>query len=107
MRNLVELRVGNCPNISEHDLVELLPEFGQLEKLDLAGSPIRTETIRALATLTNLVDLNLSGTKVGDDGLAMLANLKGLRKIHLFNTHVTDDGIAEFARSHPHCKLER
>ncbi len=107
VRSIVELRIGNCRKLSEQDFVELLPEFSRLKKLDLAASPIRTETARALAALTNLVDLNLTGTRIGDEGLAVLSGLDRLKVVHLFNTRVTGEGIAEFERAHPQCKVER
>lgn len=107
VHSIVELRVGNCRKLSERDFVELLPGFSRLRKLDLAASPIRTETARVLATLTNLVDLNLTNTRIGDEGLAELSGLNQLKVIHLTNARVTGEGIAAFERVHPQCRIER
>jgi hypothetical protein len=106
-RNLVELGVGNCRNLSEQDFVELLPQFTRLSKLDLVGSRIGAPTVEALATLTNLVDLNLFGTRVGDGELEVLARLPSLDTLYVGASRVTDEGVAEFKRSHPHCRIER
>ena len=107
VRNLVELGVGNCRNLSEQDFVELLPQFTRLTKLDLVGSRIGAPTVEALATLTNLVDLNLFGTRVGDGELAMLARLPALETLYIGASRVTDEGVMEFKRSHPRCRIER
>jgi hypothetical protein len=75
--------------------VKLLAEFKELELLDLSGTPITDEGLKALRELKDLKQLNLGGTKVKDAGLKELAGLKGLQVLSLTGTQVTNDGLKE------------
>ncbi len=83
---LTEFSAGGCPKISEQDLVELLPQFHRLRKLDLTYADFGDEASSAVVALTNLTELRLGGTKMTEVGLAKLA---------------------AFQQARPQCKIQR
>jgi hypothetical protein len=105
-RSLTALNIGGCPNLSEDDLIEVLPRFSRLRKLELPNTVLGTEVAQAVATLTNLTDLRLSGPSVTDAVLADLAPLSRLELLHLFSTEVTIEGMDTFKSAHPNCKIQ-
>ena len=107
MRTLTELSAGGCPNLTEHDFIEILPGLGRLQRLDLSYAAFGDEAAGAVATLTNLTTVLLRGTKLTDAGLAKLANLSRLESLVLDGTRVTAEGIAAFEQARPQCKIER
>jgi hypothetical protein len=107
VRTLTELSLGYCANLSEQDLVELLPEFGRLRKLQLSYTAFGNEAAGAVATLTNLSELILFGAKLSDEGLAKLSGLSRLKSLNVVGTRVTAEGIAAFEQARPQCKIVR
>ena len=106
-RRLSLLNVGGCSNLTEDDLIEILPEFGQLRKLELPYAAFGDDAVEAVATLTNLTELRLTGTKVTDAGLAKLLTLSRLELLDVQHTSVTDEGIQSFERALPRCRIEQ
>jgi hypothetical protein len=74
-------------------------EFERLEALDLSGCAI--DNLGFAAPLANLQELNVSGTKVADDALKALEGLPNLCKLDLHQTGVSGRGLAKLT------KLER
>lgn len=103
---LTALNVARCSKITENDLIESLPEFGRLRKLDLSEIDFGDEAAAAVATLNNLRELRLTGTKVTDAGLMKLAPLSRLELLEVSRTSVTDEAIASFETTHPRCRIE-
>ena len=77
-------------------------EFERLEALDLSGCAI--DNLGFAAPLANLQELNVSGTKVADDALKALEGLPNLRKLDLTGTQVTADGVAALQKALPKCR---
>jgi len=106
-QSITTLNLGNCARLAEADYVELLPLFRQLRELEVPYAAFGDETLRAVASLTQLTKLRLTGTKVSDSGLATLASLTRLELVNLTHTEVTPDGVAAFETTHPRCRIER
>ncbi|MFO1501597.1 MAG: protein kinase [Verrucomicrobiota bacterium] len=106
-RKLSLLNVGGCSNLNEDDLIEVLPQFGQLRKLELPGAQFGDEAAEALAALTHLTELRLTATRVTDAGLAKLWPLSELELLDVQHTGVTVEGVAAFSKAHPRCRIER
>ena len=66
-------------------------------KVDLTGSPITDDDLRALHGFTELHNLVLRRTRITDAGLAHLKTMHKLRVLDLDETGVTDVGLAHLA----------
>ena len=98
----------------------------KLRHLDVSGSAITPNGLKALANLRNLrrlslwsvkgiddtaapylealgnlTSLDLSNTAIGDATLARLAKLSYLRRLYVSETKVTQEGLARFRERHP------
>src|SRR5262249_19832097 len=78
-------------------------EFERVEALDLSGCAI--DNLGFAAPLANLQELNVSGTKVADDALKALEGLRNLRKLDLTGTQVTAGGVAALQKALPKCRI--
>lgn len=106
-RRISQLNVGGCPNLTEDDLIDILPKFGRLRRLELPYAAIGDEAVEALAALTNLTEIRLNGTKITDEGLAKLSPLPRLELVDVSHTSVTPEGIASFQKTHPGCRFNQ
>jgi len=108
LRRLTELRAGGCRNLTEQDLIDVLPHFHRLKRLELEHSTCGDEAVAAIAaTLTNLTELRLDYTMLTDAGLANLAKLPELKTLWLAGTRITAQGLNAFEQTRPGCKIER
>jgi len=108
LRRLTELLAGNCPEITEQDFIEVLPQFHRLKRLEVELAPYGDEFASSISsTLTNLTELRLAQTKLTDSGLARLATLPELKNLRVTGTQVTPEGLAAFARARLECKIEQ
>jgi Leucine-rich repeat (LRR) protein len=103
-----------------------LSKLEKLQHLDVSGSAITPNGLKALSSLRdlrrlslwnvkgiddtaapylealgNLTSLDLSNTAIGDETLARLAKLSSLRRLYVSETKVTDQGLAAFRKRHP------
>jgi hypothetical protein len=103
-----------------------LSKLEKLRQLDVSGSAITPNGLKALANLRdlrrlslwnvkglddtaapylealgNLTSLDLSNTAIGDETLARLATLSDLRRLYVSETRVTEEGLAAFRKRHP------
>ncbi|GAX26539.1 F-box and leucine-rich repeat protein 14 [Fistulifera solaris] len=115
-RELVELNLDSCSNVSDSSLRHLvsaapnlqrlvvadcaisdggmvhIAKFKQLTHLDLFYCQISNRGLRCLSELTNLQVLSIDSRDVTDSGLIYLQNIKQLVQLDLFSGHVTDRG---------------
>jgi hypothetical protein len=81
MKQLNEVQLGQCPNITD-------------------------ESLRYLAELTSLTHLDVSNcNNVSDTGMAHLAKLKSLRQLHVGGTKVTRQGGLQLKKALPDCRI--
>ena len=120
-----ECRIAGGMRITDLGLARL-SKLEKLQHLDLSGSAITPNGLKALASLrdlrrlslwnvkgiddtaapyleafANLTSLDLSNTSIGDDTLARLATLSDLRRLYVSETKVTPEGLAAFRDRHP------
>ncbi len=106
VQTLNELGAAACPKVSETDLVEVLPLFGQLKVLAIGSGKFGDRAAGALASLTNLTQLRVEGSRLTDAGLRSLTNLSRLRFLRVTGTRVTGEGIEAFRQAVPECRIE-
>src|SRR5262249_45296537 len=75
--------------------VVLLKGLTELEALNLSGSQINDDGLKALKELQGLQRLDLSGTHVTDEALKEVRELRKLRELDLHITQITDVGLHE------------
>src|SRR6058998_1582643 len=120
-----ECRIAGGMRITDLGLARL-SKLEKLQHLDVSGSAITSNGLKALANLRdlrrlslwnvkgiddaaapyleslgNLTSLDLSNTAVGDETLARLGKLSGLRRLYVGETKVTEEGLAGFRKAHP------
>ncbi len=120
-----ECRIAGGMRVTDLGLARL-SKLEKLRQLDLSGSAITSNGLKALANLRdlrrlslwnvkgiddtaapylealgNLTSLDLSNTAIGDETLARLARLSDLRRLYVNETNVTRDGLAAFRTRHP------
>jgi len=120
-----ECRIAGGMRVTDLGLARL-SKLEKLQHLDVSGSAITSNGLKALANLRdlrrlslwnvkgiddtaapyleslgNLTSLDLSNTAVGDETLARLGKLSGLRRLYVGETKVTQEGLAEFRKAHP------
>jgi uncharacterized membrane protein/mono/diheme cytochrome c family protein len=79
--------------ITDKDMLLLLPLKKQLISIKLGSANIGDKAMESIGQCRNLVVLHLDNTKVSDTGLAHLNGLVRLRYLNLVGTNVTADGI--------------
>src|SRR2546427_1416539 len=120
-----ECRIAGGMRITDLGLARL-SKLEKLQHLDVSGSAITPNGLKALANLRNLrrlslwnvkgihdtaapylealgnlTSLDLSNPAIGDETLAGLAKLSDLRRLYVSQTKVTQAGLARFRDRHP------
>ena len=72
----------------------------RLQRLCLAGTPLRDEHLAQLAALEELTELGLSGTQVTDAGLRYLAPLRRLTRLEIQGSHISLAGVVALFVKH-------
>lgn len=76
---------------------------GDYVELDFSGH-VRADRLAVhLGEISRIWGLNLNGSDVTDDGLKALASVIDIRNVQLKHTRVTEGGIQAFRQSHPTC----
>jgi hypothetical protein len=89
--DLIALRWDDRP-LAEIRWGELTRHPG-LQRLSLAGSPVRDEDLAHLVRLEELTELGLSGTQVTDAGLRHLAPLRRLTRLEIQGSGISLPGV--------------
>lgn len=71
--------------------LERLCKFAKPERLNLMGTAVTDEGLKAVAQVEQLEYLNLRNTAISDAGVKHLTRLRHLRELDLSGTHITDD----------------
>ena len=87
--------------ITDAGLKAAVAGMPNLRRLDLRGTSVADDGVKALAGLAKLEVLSLYGTGVTDAGLEPLGGLKGLRKLYLADTKTTEAGRKKLAEARP------
>ena len=120
-----ECRIAGGTRVTDLGLARL-SRLEKLQHLDVSGSAITSNGLKALANLRdlrrlslwnvkgiddtaapylealgNLTSLDLSNTAVGDETLARLGKLSELRRLYVGETKVTPEGLDAFRKRHP------
>jgi internalin A len=120
-----ECRIAGGTRVTDLGLAKL-GALKHLHSLDVSGSSIGANGVKALAAfhelqrlslwnvkglddsaapfleaLTTLTTLDLSNTPVGDQTLPHLARLPNLRRVYVSDTNITSEAIAAFRAAHP------
>ena len=120
-----ECRIAGGTRITDLGLTRLA-KLTKLQQLDVSGSAVTSDGLKALAplqqlrrlnlwnvrgiddravpyleALPNLTTLDLSNTAVSDQALARLAKLAHLRRLYLNETKVSADALSAFQKEHP------
>jgi Leucine-rich repeat (LRR) protein len=120
-----ECRIAGGTRITDLGLTRLA-KLTKLQQLDVSGSAVTSDGLKALAplqqlrrlnlwnvrgiddravpyleALPNLTTLDLSNTAVSDQALARLAKLAHLRRLYLNETKVSADALSAFQKGHP------
>ncbi len=77
----------------DDDFLARLPEFEQLQALNLSQNAVTGEGLKHLARLAHLQDLDLAYTKVGDDDMATLGEIRSLRRLDLSHNRISGRGL--------------
>jgi len=93
--NIIELKLAETPIRDE--AAELFSKMTRLNKLDLRGTSVSANTIRALTSLKTLETINLSDTKMDKTAVTELNKIKSLKKIYVQGTSLKP---ADFKGSH-------
>jgi tRNA A-37 threonylcarbamoyl transferase component Bud32 len=94
--NLRSMNLSGCALVTNkglHDLAGL-----QLSKLDLSGTDIKDDSLKALASMTSLRELNLGNTDVGDKACSSLVGLTDLQTLFLGHTKISQSGVADLSK---------
>jgi len=94
--HLEDLCLRGCIGVNSNGLRNLvgLP----LVRLNLIGTDLTNEGIKALLSFDKLEDLNLHDTEVGSTTCQTLAKMESLAVINLGKTHITPDDLQTLAR---------
>jgi len=107
-KNLEELHLNSCPNVTNADLQRLAKACRKLKRLFLdMCSKITDDGITAIAKGCNLEELSLCANRVSDRSLSAIAkNCKDLYRLELsFCYLVSTDGVVEIAEGCRNIKL--
>ncbi len=95
-----DIKEGRVKRVSFEDHREigdsqlaLLAGHSGILGLNLKGTSVQTEGLKALATMRGLEELDLTDTAILNDGLSSLAGLSKLRVLRLSNTPIDDAGV--------------
>lgn len=80
-------------NFSDSGLALLAPVAGNIKRLDLGGTGVSDDGLKALGAMVHLERLDLKRTALSDKGLAHCASLQQLQYLNLYATSVTDAGL--------------
>jgi hypothetical protein len=94
--NLLTIEFVSSAATTTDQQIDLLSKVApQLYDLNLAGTKVTDEGLKALDNMTNLHRLHLEKTAVTDAGLAHLKNLSNLEYLNLYHTAVSDAGVEQ------------
>ena len=88
-----------------NDGLKAIGGMKQLRRLHLEKTQIDDVGLQHLTGLAELEYLNLYGTKVTDAGIAKLAELKNLKKLYLWQSLATEKGLEELRLAMPKCEI--
>lgn len=71
---------------------------GKLEWLQLRGTGINADTVKAIGRFKQLSLLSLRETKIGDESLPVLASLPHLEALNVMQTEITNKGLLSLAK---------
>ena len=91
-RNAIESMELQGSQITSQGL-RALPKFPSLKRLNLGHKDLTAEDMAVIGQLTPLEELNLEHAQVDDQELAGLSPLVGLKSLNLTRTQVTDAGL--------------
>lgn len=91
-------------NLNDELFSKLKTVLPSMVAMDLSSTSITDNSVKLLASATDLRMIRLSETKISDASLETLAGLKNLESVNLYGTRVTDAGV-EKLKSLP--KLKR
>lgn len=109
-RNLRNLRLVSCYNISDQGFCEAIKGFPLLEELELSYCSLSQEALEAVGSLCPLLrsfKLNNRGHRCpkiecDDDAKAIAENMHGLRHLQLFGNELTNVGLQAILDGCPH-----
>jgi hypothetical protein len=94
--NLLTIEFVSSAATTTDQQIDLLAKVApQLYDLNLAGTKISDDGLKALDNMSNLRRLHLEKTAVTDAGLSHLKNLNNLEYLNLYHTSVSDAGLAQ------------
>ena len=94
--NLLTIEFVSSAATTTDQQIDLLSKVApQLYDLNLAGTKVSDDGLKALDNMTNLRRLHLEKTAVSDAGLSHLKNLGNLEYLNLYHTSVSDTGVEQ------------
>jgi len=94
--NLLTVEFVSSAATTTDQQIDLLSKVApQLYDLNLAGTKVTDDGLKALDKMTNLHRLHLEKTAITDAGLSHLKNLSNLEYLNLYNTSVSDGGLEQ------------
>jgi hypothetical protein len=90
----------------DDEIIQQLPAFKNLQKLNLAQSAITDKSLFELAKFPALRQLQAYETSITDAGAEALAKLNQLEKLYIWNTRISEAGIKLLKRKNPTLYIE-
>jgi uncharacterized membrane protein len=89
----------------QNENLEVIGQFKNLSRLNLANNPISDQGIAFLRGLDEISYLNLYGTSVSDSGVETLTSFKKLKSLYVWQTQISDSGVASLKSQRPDIKV--
>lgn len=103
---VVGINLAKMPIKDEN--LNILAQFGNLEKLNLNFTEIQGANLKALLANKKLVSLSLSGTKISASQLQpLITQLPQLKEVFLWNTSIPLEQIASWKKTYPKIHWEQ
>ncbi|MEY2647586.1 MAG: hypothetical protein RL282_299 [Bacteroidota bacterium] len=101
---VIEINLSGMP--ADDNIIPILNEFENLEKLNLNETAITGKNLSALKANKKLVQLSVAGTQVDSKSLASLSSLPSLKQVYLWNTKVGPEEAAKLNTSYASIKWD-
>ncbi|MHA8057661.1 c-type cytochrome domain-containing protein [Aquirufa nivalisilvae] len=103
---VVGINLAKMPIKDEN--LNILAQFGNLEKLNLNFTEIQGANLKALLANKKLISLSLSGTKISASQLQpLITQLPQLKEVFLWNTSIPLEQIASWKKTYPKIHWEQ
>ena len=101
---VIEINLSGMP--ADDNIIPILNEFENLEKLNLNGTAITGKNLSALKANKKLTQVSVAGTQVDSKSLASLSSLSSLKQVYLWNTKVSPEEAVNLNKSYASIKWD-